>query len=55
MFVIVFFKFLIIDDFDLIIGPKVLPIKKPKFDEFLNPINLNILKRNVININCIIW
>ena len=46
------FKFLIIDDFDLTIGPKVLPITKPKLDEFLNPINLNILKRNEININC---
>ena len=50
-----FFKFFIIDDFDLTIGPKVLPITKPKLDEFLNPINLNILKRNEIIIYCSRW
>jgi len=46
-----FSRFFIIDDFDLKKGPKDLPIKKPRLEENLNPKNLNIQNKILININ----
>ena len=34
-----------IDNFDLKIGPKFFPMKKPRLEDALNPINLNKINK----------
>ena len=46
-----FFMFLMIVLFDLNIGPKVLPIKNPKFDAALYPIIRKIVNKIIITKN----
>jgi hypothetical protein len=48
-----FSKFLMICFLDLNNGPKIIPIKNPKFDENLYPINLKMINKILIRINSI--
>ena len=47
--ILAFFKFFLIEDLDLNIGPKNLPIKYPIWDEILYPKILNIKNRKTIS------